>query len=197
MKTIIRTTILFCGILLSSFPAMAGGLAWRDHKAPFDFLFSNHLDTHQQTQMLPDGTLLGYLYISFTGETNSDGIPYAEHKNCYQEGVSCSVGWEIRGLPGTATFVTHNSGEHPLWAVARSDIPMPGGYTHFHWLGMPEHAKDISYGDDPVAGYFLQLTAKDTFIFKHGGEKILVVNGMDNSTHINIISAGIDLQGLL
>lgn len=192
MKTII-STILFCGIVLSSFPVMAGGVAWRDHQAPFDFLFSNHLDTHQQAQVLPDGTLLGFLYISFTGETNSDGIPYAEHKNCNEYGAECQVGWEVRGIPGVATFVTHVMGDHPLWAVPRSDIPMPGGYTHFHWLGGPEHAENIQASDALVSGYFLQLTAKDTFIFRHGNEEILVTNGMDNSTHLNIISAEIIL----
>jgi len=193
MKTIPMLIILSVVALLSATPVRAGGLPWLDHQAPFDFLFSNHFDTHQQSQELPDGTLLGYLYIAFTGERDSDGIPYAEHKNCNQDGVKCQVGWEIRGIPGAATLVTHVKGEHPLWAVPRNRIPMPGGYTHFHWTGLPEQSEDIPYSDEPVAGYFIQLTAKDTFIFKHGNEEILVVNGEDNSTHINIISDGIAL----
>jgi hypothetical protein len=38
-------------------------------------------------------------------------------------------------------------------------------------------------------GYFLELTAKDTFVFKHGNEEILVTPGLDLATHLNIVSS--------
>lgn len=189
MKIEAKITIVLLLLFLTPLPVMAAGLPWLDHRAPFDFVFSNHIDTHQQTQILPDGTLQGYLYVVFTGEKTDDGIPYAEHDNCNERDVSCQIGWEIRGIPGAAVFLTHVMGDHPLWAVPRSEIPMPGSYTHFHWTGLPEHAGDIPYSDELISGYFLQLTARDTFIFRHGDEEIPVVNGEDNSTHINIISA--------
>jgi hypothetical protein len=101
----------------------ADGLPWRNHAKPFDFLFGGHIDTHQQTKVLPDGTLFGNLYITFTGETDEDGIPIAEHRDCNDEGVVCRVGWEIKGIPGSAVFFTHQAGDHPIWEVERSGIP--------------------------------------------------------------------------
>lgn len=183
--------VLFLLLFLSLGTALsvtAIGLPWKDHQPPFDFVFGNHIDSHQQLQILPDGSLFGYLYISFTGETDENGIPFAQHKDCNKEMTRCSVGWEVHGVPGQATFISHPVGDHPIWEVKRANIPAPGAYTHFHWLGWPEHAHDLLTTGDLVDGYFLQLTAKDTFIFKHGNEQILVENGVDNATHINIVS---------
>ena len=174
--------------LLLSGTAFGGGLPWKSHQNPYNFIFGNHIDTHQQTKVMPNGELLGYLYIKFTGEYTQDGFPIAEHTNCNNELAECSVGWQWRGVPGQATFVYHESGDHPIWLVNyRSDIPQPGGYSHFHWLGHPHGAmglmEEMSY-----EGYFLELTAKNTFVFKHGNEEILVTPGLDLSTHLNIVS---------
>ncbi len=186
---IIKTIFFMALVLLFSVSISLGkGMPWKNHQSPFDFLFNNHIDTHQQLMVLPDGSLLGYLYVSFTGKTNQDGIPIAQHKNCNGKGVKCSVGWEIRGVPGHASSLSHQMGDHPIWEVSRSHIPTPGAYTHFHWTGWPEHAHDLPVTGKPVMGYFLQLTGKDTFLFKHGGDEILVKNGLDNASHINIIS---------
>lgn len=38
-------------------------------------------------------------------------------------------------------------------------------------------------------GYFLELTAKNTFVFRHGDEEILVTPGIDLATHLNIVSS--------
>lgn len=179
---------LILTVMFTVTSSFAEGLPWKDHEAPFDFMFENHIDSHQQIQVLPDGSLFGYLYITFTGEKNADGVPIAEHKNCNDEGVDCSVGWEIRGVPGHATFLSHQMGDHPVWQVSRSHIPVPGAYTHFHWLGFPDHAHDLPITGEPVSGYFIQLTGKDTFVFKHGNDEVLVTNGLDNATHINIVS---------
>ena len=193
---VLRVVFFMALVLLFSVSvSSAKGLAWKNHQSPFDFLFGNHIDSHQQLQVLPDGSLFGYLYITFTGETNENGIPIAQHKNCNDEGVVCSVGWEIRGLPGHATFLSHQMGDHPLWQVMRAHIPTPGAYTHFHWNGWPDHAHDLLVTGEPVSGYFLQLTGKDTFLFKHGGDEILVTNGLDNASHINIVSGAVDGGG--
>lgn len=185
-----RFSILFilCGFLAAPDFVFAGNLPWRNHANPFDFLFENHIDTHQQTQMLPDGTLFGYLYITFTGETDENGIPIAEHRNCENEGVVCRVGWELKGIPGSAVFFTHQTGDYPVWEVERTEIPQPGAYTHFHWQGPPQKAHDLVLTGEAMNGYFLQLTARDTFVFRHGDYEVLVTNGLDNATHLNIAS---------
>lgn len=195
MKILKTIFFVLLALLFAVSTSSGKGLPWKDHQSPFDFLFNNHIDSHQQLQVLPDGSLFGYLYITFTGETNEDGIPIAQHENCNDVGVKCSVGWEIRGVPGHATFLSHQMGDHPLWQVMRADIPIPGAYTHFHWNGWPEHAHDLPITGEPVSGYYLQLTGKDTFLFKHGGDEILVTNGLDNASHINIVSGAADGGG--
>ncbi len=175
-------------LFLVSGLSFSQGLVWKNHRAPFDFTFGNHMDTHQQTQILPDGSLFGYLYIAYTGEETPEGVPVARHQDCNDEEVKCVVGWELRGLPGFANFFDHLMGDHPVWSVSRSQIPVPGSYTHFHWEGPPEHAHALTYQDMDVPGYFLQLRAKRTFLFEHGDDEVFVTHGVDNATHLNIIS---------
>ncbi|MCB2180794.1 MAG: hypothetical protein KQH63_02070 [Desulfobulbaceae bacterium] len=174
---------------LTAGAALATGAEWRDQQAPYDFVFGNHLDTHQQTKVMPDGELKGFLYIEFTGEYTADGYPIAQHTDCFDELADCTVGWSLKGVPGHASFVYHESGDHPLWQVhSRDDIPQPGGYSHFHWLDGPAMAGDLMEGM-MYHGYFLELTAKDTFVFRHGSEEILVTPGLDLATHLNLVSA--------
>ena len=131
------------------------------HKAPYDFFFDNHLDTHQETNLTLDGktdepeSLLGKLYIYFTGDTDPvSGLPIARHprgagmhnEECGVDNIDCVVGWEIRGLPGAAKFISHsgvNGDDHPIWMVNRAVeasapagmvMPQPGSYSHFHWI---------------------------------------------------------------
>ena len=130
------------------------------HKAPFDFLFGNHFDTHQETRLDVDRQsgapeeLQGKFYIIFTGATDAaSGLPIARHPHgaVHNEAcgidVDCVVGWEMRGLPGAAKFVSHsgvNGDDHPLWLVNRTEeptapargmvIPQPGYYSHFMWI---------------------------------------------------------------
>ena len=73
MKTTAVLTILLCIFLFSH--AQAKGQKWRDHQAPFDFRFDNHIETHQHTMALPDGELLGYLYVEFTGAYTVKAYP--------------------------------------------------------------------------------------------------------------------------
>ena len=38
-------------------------------------------------------------------------------------------------------------------------------------------------------GYFLQIQATETFAFHHGGEDIAVSPGIDNRTHLNLVTS--------
>ena len=95
------------------------------------------------------------------------------------------------GKPGEATAVYHDdvNKDHPIWLVeSRNDIPQPGSYSHFHWLGAPDKAKDLVIGNI-YQGYFLKLLAVKTFYFRHGGEEILIRPGSDPASHVNIVGS--------
>jgi hypothetical protein len=47
-------------------------LPWRNNAAPFNFLFGNEIDTHQQSRLTRDGNLFGFFYIEFTGVVTKD-----------------------------------------------------------------------------------------------------------------------------
>ena len=182
---------LIAGLLAG--PAEAAGQNWRDHAPPFDFLFGNHFDTHQQTRETVDGDLLGFLYVTFTGEVTADGFRVASHCTDMTPRSQCVVGWILRGKPGVATFLYHGM-DHPVWLVeSRNDIPQPGGYSHFHWLGGPHDAEGLTHGA-VFDGYFLELQAVDTFAFRHSGEDLLVQPGLDLRTHLNIVTSA-DMSG--
>jgi len=57
-------------------------LPWRQHQAPFDFVFGNMIDGHQQSRLGRDGSLSGFLYIGHTGVVTRDGYPVATHADC-------------------------------------------------------------------------------------------------------------------
>ena len=101
----------------------------------------------------------------------------------------------------------------------RSMIPQPGSYTHLHWLTegavhngvvLPSSLEAVEevFGVDinvppecnvssasaltsgiVCPGYYLQIKALHTFVFKHGGELIPVSPRIDNRTHLNIVSS--------
>lgn len=174
--------------VVESSQSMSGGYPWRDHAFPFTFVFGNHIDSHQQTMLMPNGELFGFLYITYTGETTPSGLPVAKHPDDMTPAGQRVVGWILRGKPGRATFVYHQM-DHPLWLVAqRADIPQPGGYSHMHWLGLPAMAGMLDAGDE-FDGYFLELTAIRSFAFEHAGEKIPVYPGLDLRTHLNVVSS--------
>lgn len=106
------------------------------HAAPFDFLFGNHIDTHQQLKMTVTAggepvSLTGFFYVIFTDDQGASlgidpasGLPIARHprglvleddgvtvKHDEACGISpyivCKVGWRMRGLPGAAKFISH------------------------------------------------------------------------------------------
>ena len=192
MKRLITLTTF----VLSLFGAgpVAAFYPWRNHVAPFPFVFGNDIDTHQQTQLKNDGSLSGYFYIHFTGVSTKDGYPVATHVDC---SVSlCTVGWTLEGEPGIASFLYQVDDDHPVFLVSRIDIPQPGAHAHFHWLGsMPSTRAGTS-------GFFLQLTAVDTFCFIHHGADgaensktcrdnggVAVNPGIDIATHLNVVTS--------
>ncbi|HYP67524.1 MAG TPA: hypothetical protein VEP67_04655, partial [Thiobacillaceae bacterium] len=132
-KLMLLPTILFSWLLTSG-PVMAAGYPWNNHASPYNFLFGNDIDTHQQTRLEKSGALFGFFYIQFTGTTSSDGYPVATHVDCNAV-PGCTVGWILRAEPGSATFLYHVENEHEVFLVNRADIPQPGSYAHFHWLG--------------------------------------------------------------
>lgn len=197
------------------------------HKDLRQFYFDNHLDTHQASVIKPNGTLKGVLYIIYTGDVDPvSGLPVARHprgaeqgEECGVDPIDCIVGWHIRGQTGTAKYLYHggvNGNDHPVWLVNRVDIPTPGVFNHFHWIGAlssDPRAGDVSDACDkrnasdlenqePSAvnefcdGWFLQLRAVRNFAFEHGGEKTPVYPGLDSNTHMNLVTNYAEVPGI-
>jgi hypothetical protein len=151
----------------------AQGVPWSDHDPPFSFLFDNHIDTHQQSQLVGNDDLKGFFYIQFTSET-INGTPVAVHGQDL-------AGWVISGTPVEATLLSTN----PLiWCVDPSQIPEAPGYAHFHWIGSPG-----LFMGQTLEGYLLKLTARATFYFRHEetGGLVLVTPGIDYASHQNVV----------
>jgi hypothetical protein len=182
------------------------------------FLFDNHIDNHQVTRLIlsrsgAPALLAGTLLIVFTGQTDpASGLRIARHPGPGEvcgAGVDCVVGWLLAGRPAQAQFLYHtgvNGEDHPVWLLNRRDIPQPGSFTHFHWIGAD--STDPRAGDVPTVcdqegaggleaagatgatcpGWLLQLIAVRAFAFQHGGEIIPVRPGVDDATHLNIVT---------
>ena len=168
---------------------------WRNHAAPFNFLFGNEIDGHQQTRQTQDGTLFGFFYIQFTGVVTKDRYRVATHVDCNAPTSGCTVGWTLHGEAVPATFLYQVDDDHPVFLVGRADIPQPGAFSHFHWLGSMPAVGAVANG------YLLQLTAADRFCFIHHGAEsatgaktcrdnggLRVERGADIATHLNIVT---------
>ena len=196
----LQPSILFAGsaLALSVFASVhaADLYPWRNHEAPFSFVFGNEIDTHQQTRLTRDGSLFGFFYIRFTGVQTKDHYPVATHVDC-NASPDCTVGWALNGKSISATFLYENMGEHPVFLAERADITQPGSPSHFHWLGavMPMPRQTLN-------GFLLQLTAVDRFCFIHHGAEaanaaitcrqsggVNVDPGVDIATHLNIVAS--------
>jgi hypothetical protein len=189
MKKLLLPMLAVLSMTIAYVPATSADLVpWNDHAAPFNFLFKNEIDSHQQSLLKPDGTLFGFLYIQFTGEKNRSGVPIAIHCGESTPSRECVIGWVMKGIAGNATFLYHEN-DHPVWLVnSRSDIPEPGAFAHFHWLREPETPDFLDEGVQ-YKGYFLELTAVRKFVFVHHEREILVKPGIDIATHMNIVSS--------
>jgi hypothetical protein len=169
---------------------------WRQHQRPFSFVFGNEIDGHQQLREGRDDNLNGYLYIQYTGIVTKDNYPVATHVDCNAVGADCQVGWKVAGIPSIAKLIRQPMHDHPVFLVERADVPQPGSYAHFHWIGMAMPMPYLS-----VSGYLLELMAVNSFCFIHhdvgmamsakscresGGAK--VDRGVDIATHLNIVT---------
>jgi hypothetical protein len=191
--TMTLSTLALC--LLGAGTALAAGYPWKNHARPYNFLFANDIDTHQQTRRTSSGDLFGFFYVKFTGDVTSDGYRVASHVDCNTT-PGCTVGWKLNGKLAEATFLYHVMPDHPVWLVNRPDIPQPGAYAHFHWFGdehpVPNEMKD---------GYLLELQAVDSFCFVHDAASVStgatcqdnggvpVTHGLDIATHVNIVTS--------
>ncbi len=182
--------ILFL-ICLLPVAAWGQGYPWKDHAPPFDFLFGNEIDTHQQSNILGSGDLQGSLYIVFEENGQADlhpGIPTAMHGDCELNPEECTAGWILYGVPVEAVFIGMGGG-FPLWCIDAADLPVAPGYSHFHWTGDPETAAGLTVGQ-VYSGFLMKLTAVDTFLFHMEGHQnpILVTPGIDDNSHANIVT---------
>ncbi len=101
----------------------------------------------------------------------------------------------------------------------RSMIVQPGSYTHMHWLtdGTEHMGEEFPSSIDDVEahfgveievpdecnvamasqltpgticpGYYLEIFAVRKFVFRHGGELMKVRPGIDNRTHLNLLTS--------
>ena len=183
------------GLMAASIAQAAEMYPWRQHQRPFNFVFGNEIDSHQQTRLGRDSDLKGFLYVHYTGVVTSDNYRVATHVNCNVV-ADCTVGWKIDGKRAKAKLVRLPMHDHPVFWMPRPDIPQPGSFAHFHWTGM---AKPMPYQD--ADGYVLELTAVDRFCFIHHGAEgamnaascranrgIPVERGTDIATHLNIVT---------
>jgi hypothetical protein len=158
---------------------------WRNHAAPYDFEFDNHIDAHQQS-LVKDGMLEGFFYITFTGGIDTEsGLAIAEHGDCASPDVDCEVGWAWHGVPFSAEYCGQPEGEHPTWAIEGADKYQKRGYSHFHWLDASEHADGLTIGTT-YDGYLLRLTAIDSFFFDHHGG-FAITPGIETESHHNLV----------
>lgn len=71
--------------------------------------------------------------------------------------------------------------------VLTGDLTLEDGFPEISWLGVDVHVEDGAE-NTVCPGWFLQITAKRIFAFQHGGEKVPVFIGTDNSSHLNIVT---------
>lgn len=159
-----RKILAALAVLLAPVPFLVPAPVTADESSADDaalaFIFGNHIDTHLQTRLVRGAVLKGSLYIIFTGEIDpASGLPIARHprgamhnEECGFD-IDCVVGWKVRGRPGVAKFVSHsgvNGHDHPVWLVNRVDIPQPGAFSHFHWIGADSSDQRALMGDVPA-----------------------------------------------
>ena len=80
MKRHIHYILIYTLAIIIFFPWTLAASAQGLHDAPYDFLFGNHIDTHQRTLLrVRSGdpvSLFGFFYIIFTGATDPvSGLP--------------------------------------------------------------------------------------------------------------------------
>ncbi|MDH4051496.1 MAG: hypothetical protein OEU93_07935 [Rubrivivax sp.] len=197
MRTFTLVRLIGAALALSTATAALAAemVPWRQHRAPWSFLFGNDFDNHQQTRLTRQGDLKGFFYIRYTGTVTQDGLRVATHADCNMA-PDCTVGWTLDGRPASATLVLHAMHDHPVFLIPRADIAQPGAYSHFHWTGMSMPMPYMA-----SAGYLLELTVVSRFCFIHHGAEaatsavncrdnggVAIERGTDIATHLNLIT---------
>jgi hypothetical protein len=90
MKKLTYNPLLLAAFFLIFVKYVNPAAAFND--PPLDFLFGNHIDTHQQTHLLNNGDLRGNFYIIFTGDIDMDSnLPIARHPRGASHSETCGV----------------------------------------------------------------------------------------------------------
>jgi len=161
------------------------GLPWNGHEGRFDFRFGNLIDNHQQTRLLRNGWLQGYIYIQFTGE-EIDGIPVARRANCDDPALDCRVGWEVTGVPVDQATLLQKGPR--IWDIPETNLPSDPEFVHFHWLGLPKKPCGLVLDTLAYNGYLFKRTAVTTFYW---------LGGNDDRETGRLVTPGLDLHSNL
>jgi hypothetical protein len=161
------------------------GFIWKNHAAPFTFKFNNLIDNHQQTRLLENGRLQGFIYVQFTGEMIG-GVPVARRANCDDTTLDCRVGWEVIGVPVQGARLVQKGPR--LWRFDEGALPADPEFVHFHWTGIPKKPCGLVIDDVSYGGYLFKRTAVTTFYWLGGNP--------DKETG-RLVTPGLDLHSNL
>lgn len=171
MRDRILTLLLFCVLLALGGIVHAGGLNWKDHAAPFDFLFGNHIDTHQQTHLVRagknKGDLAGYFYVVHLDQdgdglldTTADGLPILRHCTKPEHYPNCRFLWTINAKPcikevnGCEAMNLYHKHDHPVWLIgprqrsADGETFLAGTRSQIPQPGVPGHFHWLTEGSE-------------------------------------------------
>jgi hypothetical protein len=70
--------------------------------------------------------------------------------------------------------------------VLTGELTLEDGFPAISWPDVDVHVEDGA--EDVCPGWLLQITARRSFAFQHGGEKVPVLVGVDNASHLNIVT---------
>lgn len=183
--TLMIVLLLLTGTIAVRADAPDLGFAWKNHAAPFTFKFNNLIDNHQQTRLLNNGRLQGFIYIQFTGEM-INGIPVARRADCDDPTLDCRVGWEVSGVPAQEARLVQKGPR--LWSFPEGALPADPEFVHFHWTGTPKKPCGLVLNDVAYNGYLFRRTAVTTFYW---------LGGNDDKEAGRLVTPGIDLHSNL
>ncbi len=186
MKRLLIPIMMLLSLVLAATAYATTAYPWSNHAAPYDYLFGNQIDSHQQSQLNDKEQLGGFFYIKYTGSM-IDGVPEAIHADCEKTPDDCTIGWKLKGVAVQATLLEKPDSGHPVWCINPDDGPRSPGFSHFHWEGDLDHTAGEEFDNKLYDGYLLKLTAVDQFFFQHHGG-FLVTPGIDTETHANIVT---------
>ena len=181
--------LLWAGTTIARADGPDLGFSWNNHAEKFSFIFGNLIDNHQQTRLLKNGNLQGYIYVQFTGD-EIDGIPVARRADCNNPELDCRVGWEVIGIPVDGATLLQKGPR--LWKLPAEYLPdTPDEFPeffHFHWVGTPKKPCGLVLNDEVYSGYLFKRTAMTTFYW---------LGGNDDKEAGRLVTPGLDLHSNL